>query len=72
MPSQFPQQLLTPKEAAAFIGRSMSIMAKERCFGGGPKFIKLGQSVRYDLRHLEEYIAARVRRSTSDDGERAA
>jgi predicted DNA-binding transcriptional regulator AlpA len=43
-----------------------------RLTGRGPKFLKLGRSVRYALEDLEAWLAASRRRSTSDDGTAAA
>jgi hypothetical protein len=63
-------KLLKPEAAAEFLGRSPHTLAKERMTGAGPRFHKLGASVRYDLRDLEEYLSRSVRRSTSDVGAR--
>jgi predicted DNA-binding transcriptional regulator AlpA len=59
-------KLLKPEAAAEFLGRSPSTLAKSRMTGTGPRFVKLGGSVRYDLRDLEAYITQATRRSTSE------
>ena len=55
------------KVAAAVTGISVSSLRKLRVTGGGPKFAKLGQRVRYRMADLEDYVAARVVASTSDE-----
>jgi excisionase family DNA binding protein len=52
------------KEAAAYIGISKSSLDKLRCFGGGPRFYKLGRSVVYNTADLDEWVAERARTST--------
>jgi excisionase family DNA binding protein len=53
-------------EAAEYLGISESKLAKLRCFGGGPEFLKLGSRVLYEEADLEKWKQARKRRSTSD------
>lgn len=36
-----------------------------RCRGGGPRFVKLGRSVRYRESDLDAFIESRLRASTS-------
>lgn len=61
-----------PVEAAAtHVGLSVSTLNKLRVFGGGPVFLKLGRRVAYRIEDLDAWLAARLRRSTSDvDGAR--
>ena len=40
-------ETLTPTDAASRIGLAPSTLAKMRCWGGGPAFLKLGRAVRY-------------------------
>lgn len=61
---------LTEKEAAARLALSSRTLQQWRVTGGGPPFLKLGASVRYDERDLEQWAAAQVRRSTADPGAR--
>jgi predicted DNA-binding transcriptional regulator AlpA len=63
---------LTPKEAAAYIKSSTSTLAKKRLFGGGPRYLKIGQSVRYLKADLDAWMLADARVSTSDTSSKAA
>ncbi len=56
-----------PVEAASkHVGLSVSTLNKLRVFGGGPVFLKLGRRVVYDISDLDEWLASKRRRSTSD------
>jgi hypothetical protein len=57
---------MTPNEAAIFLGLAKSTLAKLRCVGGGPEFLKLGRSVRYERRPLLAWRSLRRAVSTSD------
>lgn len=59
---------LNPKQAAVYLGLSTSQLAKWRVYGGGPAYSKASRSVRYTRDELDAWMAARVRRSTSDKG----
>lgn len=48
------------KQAAKFLGMSVKWMQQARCYGRGPKYIKIGRSVRYNVADLEAYIASRT------------
>jgi hypothetical protein len=48
---------------------SSSTMAKLRLSGDGPIFSKCGRSCIYAKQDLDTWVAARRRRSTSDEGE---
>jgi len=56
------RDILTEKEAATYIGMSRSFLSQDRMNGyrvnrtPGPTFIKLGRSVRYHIRDLDEWI----------------
>jgi excisionase family DNA binding protein len=65
-PERGSAYLLTPAEAAEFLGVSASYLAKARMNGTGPRFIKLGRSVRYRLPDLEDFLRTRSRTSTSE------
>lgn len=41
------QDLMTPKEAAAFLRLSLSWLAKARMAGEGPPFMQFGRPIRY-------------------------
>jgi len=65
--------LLTPKEAAARLRVSESTLAKWRMTAlRALAFVKVGHKVLYDEREVERFIAARMRKSTSDTGAAAA
>ncbi len=48
--------LLTPKDAAAFLKLSLAWLAKARMRGDGPPYIKLGKSVRYSKVALLDWL----------------
>ena len=55
--------------AAEHVGLSTSTLAKMRCRGDGPPYIKAGpRVVVYDVADIDRWLAARRRRSTSDPG----
>jgi excisionase family DNA binding protein len=58
---------MTPKEAAAYLRSSPSTLAKRRLAGGNsPPFTRIGAAIRYRKSDLDAWMAASVRRSTSD------
>jgi excisionase family DNA binding protein len=62
----FPR-LLTTKQAALLLNVSDSFMAKARLRGDGPRYRKVGRSVRYAEGDLNDWLKARARTSTSED-----
>jgi hypothetical protein len=65
-PNEYRKRLRTP-EAAAYLRLSPSTLAKMRLTGYGPAYSKLGgRIVVYEISDLDEYAAARRRRSTSE------
>lgn len=54
------------RAAAAMTGLTVSTLTKMRVYGGGPKFCRLGRSVRYRDCDLNDWIAASVVSSTSE------
>lgn len=52
------------KEAAEYVGLSKSSLDKLRCFGGGPRYFKLGRAVVYATADLDIWMAERARLST--------
>lgn len=56
---------LKPPEAAAYIKLSASTLAKMRLYGGGPAYLKMGRSVRYEVEELDRWAAQRRISSTS-------
>jgi len=59
-------KIMPPTEAAEYVGLSESMMAKLRCLGGGSAYFKLGRAVRYRQDDLDEWLATRRVRNTSD------
>ena len=64
--------LLTEKQAAKILGFSPRTLQKWRGRGDGPAFLKISSrgAVRYRRSDLEDWVANRLRRSTSDVGPR--
>lgn len=50
------ERLLTPKEAAGLLRLSPARLAQLRSEKKGPKYYKVGGSVRYALEDLEGYV----------------
>jgi predicted DNA-binding transcriptional regulator AlpA len=61
------QPLLTQRQAAALLCLSERTLERFRVSGVGPRFVRLGKSVRYRLRDVEAWLAARVVGSTSEE-----
>jgi predicted DNA-binding transcriptional regulator AlpA len=67
-----PRPPLTTTDAAIYTGQAASTLNKLRVYGGGPRFIKFGKSVRYDPDDLDAWIDSRKRSSTSEQATEAA
>jgi predicted DNA-binding transcriptional regulator AlpA len=62
-------RFLRAPEAAAYLRLSTSTLPKMRLRGDGPLYTKLGpRLVAYEQQHLDQWLEARLRRSTSDAG----
>lgn len=58
-----PDNALTENQAARFLGVSPSFLAKRRCYGDGPAFVKYGgKRVVYLKDDLEAYRLAQRRK----------
>jgi len=57
--------LLTQREAARLLRLSERTLERKRLEGDGPRYLKLGHSVRYREEDLAAWIASRVVNSTS-------
>ena len=64
--SELAAAIMTPSEASRYLGLAVSTLAKLRCVGGGPQFLKLGRSVRYERQPLSEWRNKRRVASTSE------
>lgn len=60
--------LMTTKEAAAYLRLSRRTLERYRVTGQGPVFLKFGRLVFYRRSDLDRWKENRVRRSTSDPG----
>jgi len=58
--------LLTTREAAAYLKIQPATMEQFRWYGRGPRFVKIGRSVRYRQNDLDAYLDARVFTSTTE------
>jgi predicted DNA-binding transcriptional regulator AlpA len=59
------RRLRTP-DAADYLGYAESTLEKKRLTGDGPPFIRLGRVIVYDTRDLDNWLAGRRARSTSE------
>ena len=60
------RRCVNTKDAAIYSGSTESTLEKKRLAGTGPRYIKLGRRVLYDLRDLDEWLDAQKRQSTSE------
>jgi len=61
-----PDDALNENEAARFLGVSPSYLAKRRCYGDGPMFVKYGgKRIAYLRPDLEAWRDAQRRRCTA-------
>ena len=58
--------LLSAREAAALLHLSERTLERFRVSGTGPKFVRLGRSIRYRLTDIEVFITTGVVGSTSE------
>lgn len=58
---------LRSKPAAEYLDVGESTLAKLRCYGGGPPFVKLGNTVIYDVADLDAFVETRKVRNTSEE-----
>ena len=58
-------KVLTARETASFLGLAESTLAKWRCTGDGPQYLKLGKSVKYRLIDLNAWLEDQAGAHTS-------
>jgi len=58
--------LLSARQAAALLHLSERTLERFRVSGTGPKFVRLGRSIRYRLTDIEAFIASGIVGSTSE------
>lgn len=68
MPNSFEagDNLKSTVAAARYVDLSPSTLAKLRCAGGGPEYIKLGRAVRYERAALDRWVETHRVKTTSD------
>lgn len=59
---------LTETETARRLGMSVKWLQKMRVSGGGIRFAKFGNAVRYSVADIEDFESSALRTSTSDLG----
>jgi len=64
---EVPFALVDTDEAARVLGMSPRYLETLRGRGGGPPFVKIGRSVRYQPEEIDKWIKARVQWITGDD-----
>jgi hypothetical protein len=58
-PTTLSRQQLTDTQTAEFLNISVSTLRRWRLVGGvGPRWIRIGSSIRYPVRDLEVYLAS--------------
>ncbi len=67
-----PPKLLKEAKAATILDVEVATLRRWRWAGKGPRFVKIGAAVRYDLADLTAFIEAGRRNSTSEFGPKAA
>jgi predicted DNA-binding transcriptional regulator AlpA len=65
-----PDSALTENQAADFLGISVRTLQAWRVRGGGPRYVKIGRSVRYQRRELTAFQKVHTIGSTSESGAR--
>ena len=53
------EEVLTPSELGLMIGKNERTLANWRSARSGPRFVKLGNSVRYPVAEVREWIKSR-------------
>jgi hypothetical protein len=59
---------LSVQEAARYYNVSKGWLDKRRVTGDGPRYMKIGRRVLYDVRDLEEWALSKRRQNTSELG----
>jgi hypothetical protein len=60
------QAVLGSAAAATYVGLASSTLAKLRCRGGSPTFLRLGRKIVYLRADLDSWLATRRARNTSE------
>lgn len=59
-------EIMDVEEAAEYVRLGASTLNRFRTSGGGPRYAKLGKSVRYRKTDLDAWLASRIIASTSE------
>jgi excisionase family DNA binding protein len=59
------RKIINTREAAEYLGLTESTLEKWRCYGTGPRFCKVGRSVRYRMADIEKYLTENTKGNTS-------
>jgi Helix-turn-helix domain len=62
----YKSAIMLPLETARYTRVALSTLAKLRCWGGGPPYLKLGRKIGYHRADVDEWLASRRAHSTSD------
>jgi hypothetical protein len=65
-PNPSSTRLFDPEEASAYLRVAKQTMARWRCYGLGPRFVRIGGRIFYDASDLDAFIAARKFQSTAE------
>lgn len=60
------KELMTADETAIYIRHAKQTLSKWRCYGEGPRWVKIGRAALYDHCDVDAWIDERARRSTSE------
>lgn len=64
--AELQQNVFTTEEAAHYLRLSRQTLELLRLHGGGPRYAKLGRSVRYRRAALDEWLAANEQSHTAE------
>ena len=59
-PTASTRRYLTPKEAAEYLGIGLSTLGIHRMEGTGPAYVKWATNIRYNIDHLDSWMAERL------------
>lgn len=57
--------LITEKALAAYLNVSLKLIQKWRYAGGGPRFVRVGRTIRYRPEDINDFVTAGLRANTS-------
>jgi Helix-turn-helix domain len=61
-----PKRLFDPQEASGYLRIAKQTLARWRCYGLGPRFVRIGGRIFYDPVDLDAFIAANKFHSTAE------